>query len=60
MTNKANHGGGKYAQKMGNNRKTDKRYDARAIDYNKTVESLVASRKDTSGYHKPGARKKVY
>jgi len=44
-------GGGKEAKTTGSNRKSDKRYDARALEF--------ARMKDTDGYHKPGSRKKV-
>lgn len=50
---KANHGGGKFAQRIGSNRKAEKSYDLRAMDYAKMVTK-------STGFHKPGSRKKVY
>lgn len=54
----ANHGGGKFAKTTGFNRKMEKRYEARAVDYARTISSLEAQRLDTAGYHKPGSRQR--
>lgn len=59
------HGGANQAVTHGNNRKTDKRYDARAVDYAKMMEDtrkpgITHSRFESGGYHKPGSRKKVH
>lgn len=52
---RANHGGANFATKTGTNRKSEARYDRRAVDYAKTVETM----KETGGFHRPGSRKKV-
>lgn len=52
---KTGHGGGKEAKKTGANRKMEKRYEMRALDYAKSM----ASMKDSAGFIKPGSRKKV-
>lgn len=55
--NELNHGGGKFAQRIGSNRKAEKSYDLRALDYAKMVSD---PRFKSEGFHKPGSRKKVY
>ncbi|SAK19155.1 hypothetical protein UA17_01747 [Burkholderia multivorans] len=61
MDARKNHGGGPYATKKGSNRKADKRYDERAVDYAKMMADkhpgITHSRFETGGYHKPGSRK---
>jgi hypothetical protein len=56
MMARENHGGGKFADKHGTNRKIDRAYDRRSVDYGRMVEDM----KDSSGYHKPGSRKKIH
>ena len=61
MTKTQNHGGGKFAQTKGENRKAEKRYDKRAVDYAKMVAGWTGSSIPPEGaFHKPGSRKKVY
>ena len=52
-----NHGGGKFAKTTGSNRKADARYEMRAVDYARMIQSSKAPH---GALHKPGSRKKVY
>jgi len=54
-TKRTGHGGGPEAKTTGTNRKNEKRYVTRALDFARTIGAL----KDPTGYHKPGSRKKV-
>ena len=55
-THYPNHGGGKYAKTTGSNRKSEERYNARALEYAKMMSS---SKAPDGALHKPGSRKKV-
>ena len=62
MQAQQNHGGGRFAQKKGSNRKADKRYDKRALEYAKMVgqHKIGDGQREANGYPAPGSRKKVY
>lgn len=57
-----NHGGGKFAKTQGHNRKTERAYDAKAKEYNAMVaqHKIGNDSRDSTGYTKPGSRKKVH
>ena len=59
-------GGANQAKTHGNNRKSDKRYEARTQDFQRMMENATHAeagprqRMETGGFHKPGSHKKVY
>jgi hypothetical protein len=56
-----NHGGGKFAKMTGSNRKSEARYEKRAVEFAKMVSNsrIGNDARDATGYTKPGSRKKV-
>lgn len=62
MNTQTNHGGGKFAKTIGHNRKSVAAYEKRSVEFNKMVSGskIGNDSRDSTGYTKPGSRKKVH